>query len=198
MKDLLELRKKIKRKKPNFIRQDAHKKKRLGKKWRKPKGIHSKIRRRLKGHRKRVEIGYCSPSKVKFLDKSGLKNILVKSVNEIKNVGPKDEGVTISGKTGLKKKVEIVKEALKSNIKILNIKKPEEFLKKVEEEMKKRKEKKEKYKAEKEVKKKEAEKRAKEKEEKEKKEKEAEGEKGEGEKKKEEKKEMDKILTTKE
>ena len=43
-KKLLELRKKIKGKKPNFIRQDAHKHKRLARKWRKPKGIQSKMR----------------------------------------------------------------------------------------------------------------------------------------------------------
>ena len=41
---LLELRKRIKRKKPEFIRQDAHKKKSLESKWRKPKGLHSKMR----------------------------------------------------------------------------------------------------------------------------------------------------------
>ena len=46
---LLELRRAMKRKKPDFIRQDSHKKAGLGAKWRKPKGIHSKMRKKHKG-----------------------------------------------------------------------------------------------------------------------------------------------------
>ena len=44
MKELLELKKKIKKKKPNFTRQETHKKSKLKKKWRRPKGIQSKLR----------------------------------------------------------------------------------------------------------------------------------------------------------
>ena len=58
IKELLELRKQIKNKKPDFIRQDAHKKKKLGKKWRKARGLHSKIRLKLRGRGKFVSNGY--------------------------------------------------------------------------------------------------------------------------------------------
>ena len=51
-KDLLEFRKKIKAKKPNFIRQDAHKKGEIKKKWRRPKGLQSKMRLHKRGYRK--------------------------------------------------------------------------------------------------------------------------------------------------
>ena len=42
MADLLKLRKRIKKKKPRFVRQDSHKKPKLKKKWKKPKGLQSK------------------------------------------------------------------------------------------------------------------------------------------------------------
>ena len=37
---------------PNFTRSDAHKKKRLGKSWRKPKGLQSKRSLQKKGFKK--------------------------------------------------------------------------------------------------------------------------------------------------
>ncbi len=46
MEKLLAVRKKLKDKKPNFLRQDGHKVKRLQKKWRQPKDGH---RRRQSG-----------------------------------------------------------------------------------------------------------------------------------------------------
>ena len=45
----LELRKDIKKKKPTFLRQDGHKKKRLGNKWRRPTGTDNKVRLGLRG-----------------------------------------------------------------------------------------------------------------------------------------------------
>ena len=47
-KKMLELRAKLKKKKPRFIRQDAHKIKRIDKSWRKPRGKDSKIKQNLK------------------------------------------------------------------------------------------------------------------------------------------------------
>ena len=37
---MLKLKKEIKKKMPKFLRQDGHKKARLEKKWRRPKGLH--------------------------------------------------------------------------------------------------------------------------------------------------------------
>ena len=54
LKEELELRKKIKSKKPDFIRQDFHKK-RLKKKWKRPRGLHSKVRLMLKDKPKKID-----------------------------------------------------------------------------------------------------------------------------------------------
>jgi len=198
IKKLLELRKKTKRKKPVFVRQDTHKKKKLGFKWRKPRGLHSKMRRGLKGYRRGISKGYKSPSLVKGIHPSGLRIIIISSIKELDKIKKEGEGIIIKKQVGLKKRVEIVKKAIESSIKILNIKEPSGFLSAIEEKLKKKKEKKEKKLDSKEKKKKEKEKKAEEKK-KEKKEKKEEV-KTEDEKKedeKEKKKEMDKLLTRK-
>ena len=118
---LLELRSKIKNKKPDFIRQDTHKRNRLSIKWRKPKGIHSKIRHHFKGHRKIPSPGYKSPIKVKSLHTSGLKIINVCSAEDILKINRETEGIIISKTVGKRKRLEILKKAKELNIDILNL-----------------------------------------------------------------------------
>lgn len=188
------------RKKPRFIRQEIHKRNRLGLKWRKPKGLHSKLRLQKKGHGSLVRVGYGSLKEIRGLHRTGLKVINVYSLNQLKSIN-KEEGIII-GKIGLKKKIQIIKEALKLKITILNLKDPENFLKKVEEKLEKKKSESVKKKEKKEKGKKEREKLAEEK-----KKEEEEKEKGskdklaekieEEEKDKEKKKEKEKVLTKK-
>ncbi|MCD6106274.1 MAG: 50S ribosomal protein L32e, partial [Thermoplasmata archaeon] len=45
-KRLLELRNRLNRKRPEFRRQEWFRYKRLGEKWRRPRGLHSKMRKR--------------------------------------------------------------------------------------------------------------------------------------------------------
>ncbi len=196
--NLLKVRRNVKVKKPAFIRQDIQKKKRLKKKWRRPKGIQSKIRLNKRGHRKQVEIGYKSPKEVHGMHPLGLKIILVNSYNDINNINTEKEGVIISGTVGMKKKINLMKKIMEKKITILNIKNPEEYLKKVEDILAKKKGEKRKRKEVKEKKTKEKEKKAEKKEGKEKeKGKEELTEKIEKEEKDKEKKEKDKLLTKK-
>jgi len=132
IKDLLELRKQIKSKKPNFIRQDAHKKKRLAKKWRRPKGLQSKIRLNFRGRSKGVSVGYRSPNKIRGLDKSGLKKFIIRSINDLNDLDAKEYGLIISSTIGAKKKIIILKKAKEQGLSVLNIKNPEEYIKKIE------------------------------------------------------------------
>ena len=176
-------------KKLKFTRQDAHKKVKLGNKWRKPKGLHSKMRLSKKGYNKSVSIGYGSPKSTRGLDKSGLKLIIIKSLKEIENINAKEECIAVAKTIGLRKKVEILKQAVKKSINVVNVKDINKFLKDVDDKIKKSKEEKEKLKKEKEVRKKEKEKAGKKKTIDEK------VEKTDEEKKEEEKKEKDKVLT---
>lgn len=132
--NLLEIRKELKERKPIFIRQDNPKRMKLNDKWRKPKGIHSKIRHKFKGRRKMPSPGYKSPRDVKYLHASGLKIVNVSSIDDVKNIKKESEGIVISKSVGIKKRFEILKKAKELNILILNlnideqIKKIEDFI----------------------------------------------------------------------
>ena len=140
--DLLGLRKAIKNKKPDFVRQDANKKKGLRRGWRKPKGLHSKLGAKLKGRPKSVSQGYRSPKKVRGMHKSGLRPNLIKSLKGLDALDPKKDCIIVSSSLGDKKKIFILKKAIDRGIKILNIKDPEEYIKKREDkiQLKKKKE----------------------------------------------------------
>ena len=133
----------LKKKKPNFYRQDAHKKPKLGFKWRKPKGSDSKMRRNLKGYRKSPDTGYGSAKVFRGLHPSGLAMLVVNQISQLQGIDPKVTGILLSATLGQRKRVDIVKEAEKNKITILNVKDPAAYLKAVEEDMKNRKEKKE-------------------------------------------------------
>jgi len=192
---LIELRRIMKKRKPVFNRQDSHKKKRLRKGWRRPRGLQSKMRLNLKGYCRCVSKGYRSPKKVRGFDKSGVNAIKVSCVKDLEQV--KDEGVIIK-KVGLRKKIEIVKKAVEKGITIINIKDVNAFLNEVEEKMKKKKAEKVKEAESKEKKKKAKEKAAQDKKKKDEEEKVKEAEKTEEEIAKEKKEEKDKVLIKKE
>ncbi len=134
-KELLELRKQIKNKKPDFVRQDAHKQKRLGKKWRRPKGLHSKIRLNLKGRGKNVSAGYRGPKKVRHLHKSGLWRCIIKSSKDLEGLNAKESCLIISSSLGNRKKIALLKRAKELSFNVINIRNPDEYIKKIEEMM---------------------------------------------------------------
>ncbi len=182
------IKEELRKKKPKFKRQDSHKKKRLKDKWKRPKGLHSKMRLNKKGYRKIVEVGYGNKKTQRSLIEN-LEVVYVNNLGQLKNIDKKKQGIIINSNVGNKKKIEIIKQAEKGKIKILNIKNPKGFMEKIDEQRKREKEEKEKKGKEKKEKKK-AEKPKKKEEEKE--------EVDEEEKKKQEKKEKDKVLTKKE
>jgi len=147
--NVLELRKQMKMRKPKFIRQDAHKK-RLKKRWVRPRGLHSKVRLRKSGHPKPVSNGYGSPKEVRGLSKEGLKIKIIHNEDGFNEINKEKDGIIIASSVGLRNKLQLLKKAREKGIKILNlnvdeyIKKKEEGFKKRLEERKKGKEKKKK------------------------------------------------------
>jgi len=136
---LLQLRNTWKKKKPTFIRQDAQKAIRLKNKhhWRKPEGMHSKMRKKLRSVRRQPSIGFSSPREVRGLTTEGFRVIMVHNVAQLATI---TEPITIASTVGLRKKVEIVKKAKEKKLRVLNVKDLDKFLAETEKELKQRKE----------------------------------------------------------
>ena len=111
----------MERKKIKFKRQQSFLK-RLKDTWRKPKGRHSKMRQKEKGKSVLVAVGWGSPKTEKYLHPCGLKEVLVRNVNDLKSIDPKEYAVRISGPVGKLKKMDISAKAKEMKIKVLNAK----------------------------------------------------------------------------
>lgn len=137
---LLEIRRTTKRRKPIFVRQDAHKKVRIKKTWKKPHGSQSKMRLHERGYRRCVSPGFRSPADVRGLTRQGFVQVQVNNVEQLNNIDPKTQAGMIGKTVGLKNRILIIKAALQKKIMILNYKNPEQFLKIIEETLAKKKE----------------------------------------------------------
>ncbi len=108
----------------SFLRSDTRRHLRLGKrrrklqKWRRPRGRHSKIRRKRFGYPKKPERGYGTPRKESGL-LHGLKPVLVHNMKELELV-PK-ESIACIARVGAKKKIALLKYAQEHSTKIMNV-----------------------------------------------------------------------------
>ncbi|NIQ05681.1 MAG: 50S ribosomal protein L32e [Candidatus Korarchaeota archaeon] len=116
-KRLLRIRKRTKRK---FTRDQAWRFKRVKKSWRRPKGLHNKVKREVKGRRPKVKVGYRSPKAVRFLHPSGKREKRVRKLEDMFNVNPQKEVVRIEGTVGRRKRRTLVEFAQTYGIRVLN------------------------------------------------------------------------------
>lgn len=146
MKNLLTTRNKSKAKKPRFERGQSGIMPQFKGTWRRPRGIHNKMRLGLRGKRVGPAVGYSSPKEVKGLERNGMQSVLITTMEELNNI-QKEQIIIISAKLGQRKKVEIVKKAVEKKLPILNIKDPQKYLQDIEQHYKKKKEDKKKVEA---------------------------------------------------
>jgi large subunit ribosomal protein L32e len=106
--------------KPQFNRQDHHKKKRVGTSWRRPRGQLSKQRRGIKGKGDTVEAGFRTPKAVRGLHPSGFEEVRVHNVDDLEGVDGDTEAVRIASKVGGRKRERIEEEAEDREIRVLN------------------------------------------------------------------------------
>lgn len=118
--DALAKRAMISGRRPAFKRQEWFRYSKLGENWRKPKGIHSKMKRGLKRRPPMVEVGYRGPAEVRGLHPSGFEEVLVYNVEGLENIDPKKQAVRIGGTVGTKKRVAIEDRADELGIRVLN------------------------------------------------------------------------------
>ena len=105
---------------PAFKRQEWFRYSKLGEKWRKPKGIHSKMKRQLKRRPPMVDIGYRGPAAARGLHPSGFEEVLIYNVDGLENIDPKKQAVRIGGTVGTKKRIAIEDRADELGIRVLN------------------------------------------------------------------------------
>ncbi|WP_456397855.1 50S ribosomal protein L32e [Palaeococcus sp. (in: euryarchaeotes)] len=119
---LLKLRANIKRKKPDFYRQEWWRYPRFKNnlKWRRPKGIDSKMRMRWKGKPEVVSIGWRSPKLVRGLHPSGYEDVLVHNLKELEALDPTRQAARIAAAVGKRKRALIIERTKELGIKVLN------------------------------------------------------------------------------
>ena len=105
----LSKRNRMSHKRPKFRRQNWFRYKRLGEKWRRPRGIHSKMRRHFKYRIPVVQVGFRGPASVRGLHPSGFEEVLVYNPKNLDQIDPKAQAIRISSKVGDKKREIIVK-----------------------------------------------------------------------------------------
>lgn len=125
---LLNLRKQMKARKPDFIREDADKKS-IGIKWRRPTGRHSKIKHQFKGSRKMPSCGYRSPVLVRGLLRQGLRPVVIHTAEELTKIDPTKDIVILGKTVGKRKRVVLLQNIIEKKLSIANIKNPSEALK---------------------------------------------------------------------
>lgn len=134
MKTLLELKKAMKRSRPKFLRTHYGALPRLSKTktWRRPTGIHNKLRHNRFGRPISVTIGYRSPAAVRGLDKNGLLPVRIHNPSDANYLDPKKHTAIIAH-VGMKNKLAIISALETKGVSVLNHKNIDATIKKIQE-----------------------------------------------------------------
>jgi len=116
----LALRQRHKSKKPKFRRQESWRYKRVSQVWRKPDGLDSKMRKRMRGWPKSAGIGYRGPRVARGLHPSGYTEVIVHNVDDLGKIDPETQAIRIAHTVGMKKRAEVSIRAGERGILILN------------------------------------------------------------------------------
>ncbi len=119
-KRLLRVAESMKKRKPRFRHEQAHRWSRVSDSWRRVRGIDSATRAKRKGRIAMVEVGYRSPKLVRGLHPSGYTEMLIHRPADLEGLDPDVHAIRIAGTVGLKKRQVIVEKAETLMLKILN------------------------------------------------------------------------------
>jgi large subunit ribosomal protein L32e len=106
--------------KPQFFRQDYHKKKRTPTSWRRPRGGLSKQRKGLKSRGPKVAAGFRTPKPVRGLHPSGFEDVLVHNTEDLADIDADTQAVRIGSAVGGRKRANIEETADEAGIRVLN------------------------------------------------------------------------------
>jgi len=120
-KRLIELRKKINKKRPSFRRVESWRYVRIKDSWRKARGIDSRTRIKSKSGVKSPSVGYRGPKKVRGLHPSGYEEVRVHNINEMKDLNNRKHAIKVSTNLGVKKRISVIDYAQSRGFKVLNL-----------------------------------------------------------------------------
>ena len=121
LKAKLQIRRQIKKRTPEFLREEWFRYKRISKNWRHPDGITSKMRINLKYRPSKVRVGFRGPQETRGLHSSGFEEVIVYNVSDLEGINPKTQAARIGGSVGTKKRINIEKKAEELDIRLLNL-----------------------------------------------------------------------------
>jgi large subunit ribosomal protein L32e len=111
-----------KRRRIKFERYGWRTKKKLSKSWRRPRGSDNKMREHIAAKGARVKVGYRRKKEERGLHPSGVREVLVFNTNDLAKVevATEEMAVRIASGVGRRKRGDIVEEAAKLGIRVLN------------------------------------------------------------------------------
>ncbi|HUK27841.1 MAG TPA: 50S ribosomal protein L32e [Candidatus Acidoferrales bacterium] len=105
---------------PRFRREESWRYKRVKEAWRSPRGKTSRIRRSKNGWPPVVKIGYSRPKARRGKHPSGLSEVIVHRPKDLEKLDPQKQAARIAHTVGENKRVQILEDAKKANITVLN------------------------------------------------------------------------------
>jgi large subunit ribosomal protein L32e len=105
---------------PHFVREESWRYKRVKESWRSPRGKTSRVRRSKEGWPPVVKIGYSRPKAFRGRHPSGLTEVMVWRPVDLEHIDPKTQAARIAHTVGESKRVQILDQAKKANIRVLN------------------------------------------------------------------------------
>jgi len=121
-KKALKTRERAKNKKPSFVRPESWRYDKFSESWRRPRGLDNKMRRKIKGWPPTVSTGYKGPKIARGLHPSGYREVMVHNVDDITKVDPATQAARIAHTVGMRKRAQIIAQAKKRKVYVLNFK----------------------------------------------------------------------------
>ncbi|MDI6642517.1 MAG: 50S ribosomal protein L32e [Candidatus Hodarchaeaceae archaeon] len=105
---------------PRFRRQEWFRFKRLGEKWRKPRGRDSKMRVGRRGKPAAVSVGYRQPKRIRGIHPSGFSEVLVYRPQDLEGIDTTTQAARVASSVGRRKREQIIAKAKELGIRVLN------------------------------------------------------------------------------